>query len=60
MTTAEAKQVVKGFIPDCSKDEIRKAWQHLVDSGEVWQMDTWHIQMAECLISSGVVERNAA
>lgn len=60
MSQQEARLIVTGAWPDCSKVEIAEAWQFLVDNGSVWQMGKWYVDMATCLLSSGVVERNAA
>lgn len=59
MTCSEAKEIVRGHSPDRSRDEIREAWQFLVNDGIVWDMGKWYVEMASCLIASGVVERNA-
>lgn len=60
LTTSEAINIVRGNVPDLSSDETAAAWQHLVDNGTIWSMGPWHVQMAECLLASGVVKRNAA
>lgn len=60
MSKTEAQQIIKGDIPDCSREEIRKAWQSLVDSGEVWNMGKWFSELAACQIAAGTLERNAA
>ena len=60
MTQAYAKEVVRGEVPDCSRQEIAKAWQKLVDTGCVWSMGKYYSDMACALIATGVVERNAA
>jgi hypothetical protein len=60
MNTSGAISIVKGLTPDCSREEIRKAWQHLVDTGTVWNMGLRYSQMAACMIEAGTLERNAA
>lgn len=60
MNNREAVQIINGDIPDCSREEIRKAWQSLVDSGAVWQMSGWWTKMASCQIEAGTLERNVA
>lgn len=59
MTKQDAADIIRDRVPDCGKDEVRDAWQLLVNTGDVWQMSPWHVQMAQCLLSAGVIERNA-
>lgn len=60
MSIIEARDIIKGFRPDCSREEIRKAWQYLVDTGVVWTMGKWFSDMAACQIAAGTLERNGA
>lgn len=65
MNTSDAIAIVKGRTPDCSREEIRSAWQHLVNTGTVWNMEKygrgqWYAQMASCMLEAGILERNAA
>lgn len=60
MTQKEAKQVVEGFIPDCSKEYILSAWQFLIDDGSIWRMSRRYGELASCMIAAGTLERNAA
>lgn len=60
MTNREAMRIANGKTPDCSREEIRQAWQHLVDTGAVWSMGNWYSQMASCMLEAGTLERNAA
>jgi hypothetical protein len=60
MTQNDAVAIIKGRTPDCSLDEIRNAWQFLVDNGTIWQMDLKLSRMAACMLSAGVIERNEA
>lgn len=60
MKQRDAEEVIRNNRPDCSREEIRRAWQTVVDNGTVWKMGKWYADMATCLISSGVIERNAA
>lgn len=60
MSNSEAVSIIKGHIPDCSREEIRNAWQHLIDDGVIWRMNKWWTDMAACQIAAGTVERNAA
>lgn len=60
MTTQDAKDIIKGRTPDCSKQEVLSAWQYLINSGDVWGMGPWYSRMASCQIEAGTLERNAA
>lgn len=60
MSIRDARQIVDGKIPDCSRSEIQDAWQLLVDTGAVWNLTEWHSKMASCQIEAGTLERNAA
>lgn len=60
MSTQEAKDIIQGRTPDCSREEIRNAWQTLVNDGSVWSMGKWWSDMAACQIAAGTVERNEA
>lgn len=60
MTSAEAKEIIKGAMPWCNADEVRAAWQYLVTTGEIWSMGYKISQMAACMLSAGTLERNAA
>jgi hypothetical protein len=60
MSQSEAIQIIYGDKPDCSHDEIAAAWQKVVDNGTIWRMEKRLVDMACCLIASGIVERNAA
>jgi hypothetical protein len=59
MTSQLAKDIITGRLPDCSKTYTRKAWQHLVDTGEVWQMHHDVINLATALLAAGLIDRNA-
>lgn len=60
MSKTEARDIVIGETPDCSREEIMRAWQFLVDHGFVWDMGEWYSHMASELIAHGDVQRNAA
>lgn len=60
MNTSTAISIVKGKTPDCSTEEVRVAWQRLVDTGTVWNMGEWYSKMASCQIEAGTLERNEA
>lgn len=58
MTVGEAKAIVAGRTPDCSNEEVIAAWQHLVDTGEVWHMESWYGITAAAMISTGKIYGN--
>lgn len=60
MTQSDAVQIVKGDKPDCSRQEITKAWQKLVNDGTIWRMEKRLTDMACAMLAAGVIERNAA
>lgn len=56
MTSQDAKGIVSGAIPDCSRDEIMQAWQLLVTTGRISDMPPWYKQMADALVALGRIE----
>lgn len=60
MSKADARDIVIGVTPDCSRDAIMEAWQFLVDHGFAWEMGTWYSNMAAELVARGDIKRNAA
>lgn len=60
MSTEDAKDVVTGTLPGCNHIEIQKAWQTLVNTGEVWRMPVKYGKTASYMLAAGVLERNAA
>jgi hypothetical protein len=49
-----AIDVIEG-IEDASIDEQLQAWQSLVDSGVVWQLQGWYGRTATQLIQQGLI-----
>lgn len=39
---------------DANEDEVIEAWQHLIDTGLVWQLQGFYGRMASELIAHGV------
>lgn len=58
MTQQDAKNIILGYIPDCSKEETVAAWQFLVDDGSIWDMGRKISLMASCMCEAGTLERN--
>jgi hypothetical protein len=54
-----------GFIMDfesgqCTNEEIIEGFQHLIDTGLVWQLQGSYGRMAEALITKGLCHRKGA
>ena len=45
--------IAEGFIECEDKEEIIKAWQHLIDTGQCWQLQGWFGRTAAYLIETG-------
>ena len=45
--------VAEGFMEAESEEQWLEAWQHLVDTGLVWQMQGWFGRSAQHLIETG-------
>tara|TARA_Y100001963_G_scaffold92422_1_gene127226 strand:- start:1456 stop:1677 length:222 start_codon:yes stop_codon:yes gene_type:complete len=53
MTDYRAIGIAEGFI-ECTKDaEYFAAWQHLIDTGLVWELQGWFGRRAQELIRHG-------
>jgi hypothetical protein len=50
----DAIAIIEG-IEDSSIDEQIQAWQSLVDSGLVWQLQGWYGRTAAQLIEQGLI-----
>lgn len=56
MDTYTAIGIAEGFIEAENEQQIIDAWQHLVDTGIVWQMQGWFGRTATHLIEEGVLK----
>lgn len=54
MSNYTAVGIAEGFIEAGSEDEIREAWQHLIDTGLAWQLQGWFGRSAVQLIEEGI------
>ena len=55
MTNYMAISIVEGFMEADSEEQVIEAWQHLVDTGLVWQLQGSFGRQAESLIEQGVI-----
>lgn len=58
MNTYNAVGIAEGFIEAESEDQIIEAWQTLIDTGLVWQLQGWFGRQAQYLIEEGICTRN--
>jgi hypothetical protein len=54
LDTLAAIEIIEG-INDSSIEEQLKAWQALVDTGLVWQLQGWYARAADQLIRDGLI-----
>ena len=57
MNTYNAVGIAEGFVEPESEDQIVEAWQTLIDTGLVWQLQGWFGRQAQRLIDEGVCTR---
>ena len=53
MNNFDAIGIAEGFLEYESEDEWLEAWQHLVNTGIVWQLQGWFGRSAQHLINEG-------
>jgi hypothetical protein len=53
--TYTACGLAEGWIEAESEDQVREAWQHLVDTGLCWELQGWFGRTARDLIESGFI-----
>jgi hypothetical protein len=55
INTFNAVGIAEGFIEADSEEQVIEAWQYLVDSGIVWQLQGWFGRTATDLIERGFI-----
>jgi hypothetical protein len=53
MDSFTATGIAEGFIEADSEDQVIEAWQTLIDTGLVWQLQGWFGRQARALIEDG-------
>ena len=56
MDTFSATMIAEGVQEPETEDQYYEAWQHLVDTGVVWQLQGWFGRTAADMIESGLIE----
>lgn len=59
MNVSDAVMIAEG-VEEASEERQIEAWQLLVDSGIVWQLQGWFGRTASALIEQGIIERRAS
>ena len=54
MDTFKAIDIIEGSYSDLEDHEEVEAWQHLIDTGVVWQLQGFFGRTAKDLIAQGV------
>ena len=56
MDNYTAVGIAEGFIPTDDVEEVRAAWQYLVDSELAWKLQGWFGRTASQLIDKGFIK----
>ena len=59
MRIYEAVGIAEGFIQVDDEEKQLEAWQLLVDTGTVWELQGWFGSTAKELIEQGLITYNA-
>jgi hypothetical protein len=60
INTFNAVGIAEGFIEADSEEQVLEAWQYLVDSGIVWQLQGWFGRTANELIERGFITAHSS
>ena len=52
--------IAEGFEEAEDQEEVRAAWQHLVDTGLCWKLQGWFGRTAQSLIEAGEITEKQA
>lgn len=55
MSDYRATALAEGFEESDDPEEVRAAWQHLVDTGLAWRLQGWFGRTAQALIDAGEI-----
>lgn len=55
MSIHTAVGIAEGFIEADSEEEVIEAWQFLVDTGTVWNLQGWFGRQAMAMIDAGIL-----
>ena len=50
-----AISIAKGEKDETSDMSYVQAWQHLVDTGEVWELESWMVRAVSRMLSDGTL-----
>ena len=54
MTTYRATMIAEGVEEPKNEEEYIQAWQHLISTGVVWNLQGWFQRTATALIAEGI------
>ena len=54
LTNYKATMIAEGVQEPDYPEQYIEAWQHLIDTGLVWQLQGWFGRTAQTLISEGI------
>ena len=54
MDTVTATLIIEGVEPETYEGQVIDAWQHLIDSAVVWQLQGSYGRTAQALIENGI------
>ena len=57
MDTYTAISIIEGSVHEEDRDLHIQAWQHLIDTGEVWELQGWYGRTALWLIEEGLCKK---
>jgi len=56
MDSLTATLIIEGVEPETYEGQVVDAWQHLIDSAIVWQLQGSYGRTAQALIENGICE----